>query len=243
MNIKKFHIYAAVTAIAVLSSSLSGCASNHPQDPFEKVNRIVFAFNEHLDRAVLKPIATGYQTVVPEVARTHIGNFFGNTVDVWSTANAGFQLKPEKFLTGVFRVGVNTIFGFGGLIDIATEMGLDKPQEDLGQTLGYWGIGPGPYIVWPVLGPSNVRDSVGRVGDYLANPVIHIEDDATRFGLLALGTVHLRSVLIGIVNVTDEAALDRYIFLRDAFMQRRQNLIYDGAPPLSQLSDINDSDL
>lgn len=237
---KKTFLVSAVALSALLSS---GCASNNPNDPLEPYNRAMFSFNDGVDKAILRPIASGYKAVTPEFARNSVSNFFNNLALPWSTLNAGFQLKPEKFLTGLFRLGVNTIFGFGGLFDIASEMGLDAPQEDFGQTLGYWGVGTGPYIVWPLLGSSNLRDSVGSVADMYGYPVTYIDDDGTRYGVTALGVINLRAQLIGADDVADSAALDRYIFFRDAYMQRRQNLVYDGNPPMDTSFDIDDDDL
>lgn len=232
-----------VLTTVALSFWAAGCASSDPKDPLEPWNRAVYSFNDGVDQAILKPVATGYKAVTPEFARQHVSNFFNNASDAWGTLNAALQLKPEKFLTGVFRLGVNTIFGFGGLVDVATGMGLDSPQEDFGQTLGYWGVGPGPYIVWPILGSSNVRDSVGMVADWYGSPITYIQDDGTRYGVIALHGINLRAELIGADDVLEGAALDKYLFVRDGYMQRRQNLIYDGNPPMDLDFDIDDDDL
>lgn len=217
---------------ALVACSMAGCASNDPQDPFEGYNRAMFSFNEGLDNAVIKPVAKGYKAVTPSFFRTHVGNFFSNLRDVWGTANAGLQFKGEKFATGLFRVGVNSTFGFGGLVDVASSLGLDRPQEDFGQTLGYWGVKPGPFIVWPVFGPSNVRDTIGMIADGFAYPVAYIDDDGTRWGLVALNGINLRAQLLGVDDVADSAALDKYTFIKNAYMQRRLNMVYDGNPPV-----------
>lgn len=232
--------------IAALAFMLSGCASvehKTPGDPLESMNRAVFKFNDALDRAVLKPVATGYKAVTPEFFRHSVKNFFGNAGDVWGTVNAALQFKGEKFLQGFFRVGVNTIFGFGGLFDVASSLGLPSPEEDFGQTLGYWGVGSGPYIVWPLLGPSNMRDSVGLAADIYANPLTFIKNDKVKYGLTTLGIINLRARLLGVEEAAEGSMFDRYIFYRDAYMQRRQNLIYDGAPPMDDSFDISDDDL
>lgn len=238
--IKKYILIVTVVLAGVMSS---GCASNNPDDPLEPFNRAMFSFNEGVDKAILRPVASGYKAVTPEFARRSVSNFFSNAGLPWSTVNAGLQLKAEKFLTGVFRFGVNTIFGFGGLLDIASEMGLDHPQEDFGQTLGYWGVKPGPYLVLPILGPSNIRDTVGMTADFFGNPLTYIDDDGTRYGLTALNGINLRAQLIGADDVVEGAALDKYIFMRDGYMQRRQNLVYDGNPPSDPSFDIDDDDL
>lgn len=233
----------AYSMALVASFALAGCASNDPQDPFEPFNRAMFSFNDGVDKAVLTPVAKGYKAVTPSFARTHVSNFFRNLGDVWGTANAGFQLKGEKFFTGLFRFGVNSTFGFAGLVDVATPLGLERPNEDFGQTLGYWGIKPGPYIVLPFLGPSNVRDTIGLVADAYAYPVTYIENDRVEWGLVALAAVNTRAQLLGIDDVANSAALDPYLFFKNAYLQRRQNLIYDGNPPMDADFDIDDDDL
>lgn len=234
-----------ITCIGMLLASVAlvGCASNDPQDPLEPFNRAMFSFNDGIDQAILKPVAKGYKAVTPGFARTHVSNFFQNLGDVWGTANAGFQFKGRKFLTGLFRFGVNSTFGLAGLVDVATPLGLERPEEDFGQTLGYWGIKSGPYLVLPILGPSNVRDTIGMVADSYAYPVTYIKDDATSWGLLVLDGINTRAQLLGVDDVANSAALDRYTFFKNAYLQRRQNLIYDGNPPMDSSFDIDDADL
>lgn len=237
--------------------SLLGCANKdnrHPNDPLEPMNRVIFSFNDGLDRVILKPIATGYEAVTPSFFRRYISNFTNNAGGVWSTANAGLQLKGEQFLTGFFRFGVNTIFGFGGFLDIASEMGLDDPQQDFGLTLGYWGVPTGAYIVWPVLGPSTVRDSVGMGVGMVADPVrgpytpwgdslLYAPSDQVTYSIIALDVINTRAELLDVERAVEGSMLDRYVFFRDAYLQRRQNLIHDGNPPVDAEFEFDDDEL
>ena len=232
----------AATALAA-ALLVAGCASVAPGpggpgqkvDPWENWNRKVFGFNESLDENVLKPVATAYSNVVPEPVRRGIDNVFGNFADAWSAVNNLLQGKLERGLRDVMRVGTNTFFGFGGIIDIATEMGLDHQYEDFGQTLGVWGFGSGPYVVWPLLGSSTVRDSVGLPLDTAVSPAMVVDDGASKYGITALRIVNTRAKLLGASRVLDDIALDKYTFVRDAYLQRRRSLVYDGdAPPLDE---------
>ncbi|WP_235333867.1 VacJ family lipoprotein [Aquabacterium sp. NJ1] len=222
---------AAVLAGAVLLGALQGCATRQNPDPLESWNRKVFAFNETLDSSVLKPMAEGYKAATPEPVRTAFANFLSNIKDVWSTANLFLQGRFKDGTLGVIRVTVNSTFGLGGLIDIATPMQLDKPNEDFGQTLGVWGVKPGAYIVWPLLGPSTLRDSVGIPGDmyFSASTLATYPREANV--LRVTQVVHTRASLLDAGNLIDDVALDKYAFIRDAYLQRRQNLIYNGDPP------------
>lgn len=202
------------------------------KDPFEGFNRSVFSFNEAVDVAVLKPVAQAYRDVVPEFVRITVDNVFGNLADVWSTVNHLLQGKLENTLRMGFRVATNTVLGFGGMLDIATEAGLERQSEDFGQTLGYWGTPPGPYLVLPVLGPSTVRDTAALVADLQAGPTQYIDDGAgTLAGVTVLRVVSTRSGLLGASKVLDDVALDKYSFLRDLYLARRKNQVYDGDPP------------
>lgn len=217
-----------------LSILLAGCATTgagDPKDPWEGFNRGVFSFNEGLDKAVLKPVATGYQKVVPAFAREGVTNFFANLEDVGTGLNNILQGKPGQGASDLGRVVVNSLFGVLGLWDVATPMGLEKHYEDFGQTLGVWGVAPGPYLVIPLLGPSTARDGPAKVVDPAWYWPIALDNDRLYWSLWALDKVNQRQLLIQSEKVLDEAALDRYSFIRDAWWQRRQNQVYDGNPP------------
>jgi phospholipid-binding lipoprotein MlaA len=220
--------------------ALSGCATtaNDPRDPLEPVNRVVFEINDNLDRFAIKPVAQGYKFVTPEIVRQGIRNFFANLADPWIGVNNLLQGKVEEGLSDLFRFITNSTFGLAGLTDIASDMGMQKHNEDFGQTLGWWGIGPGWYLVIPVIGPSTVRDGTGLIADAYAYLPWRIPTDAEwnhyvawRNGLTILDAVNIRANLLGTSDLLEQAALDRYVFVRDAFLQRRQSLVYDGNPP------------
>lgn len=211
---------------------LSGCATNGVEhDPLEPLNRGVYRFNDAVDKAVLKPVARGYKAVVPSPVRSGVSNFFSNLDDVIVTFNNVLQLKVDPSFRSASRVIVNSTFGVFGLFDVATPWGLEKSNEDFGQTLGYWGVGPGPYLVLPLVGPSSVRDGAGRLVDAQIDPVWNVDHIPTRNSLVALKTIDLRASLLDVERVLDEAALDPYVFLREAYLQRRKSLVYDGNPP------------
>ncbi|AKJ27660.1 VacJ family lipoprotein [Caldimonas brevitalea] len=214
----------------VLAATLAGCAQN-PKDPLEPLNRKVYAFNEAVDKAVLKPVATVYRDTLPQPVRTGVTNFFSNLGDAWSAVNGFLQLKLETGLMNTMRFGVNTFFGLGGLLDIATEAGIEAQDEDFGQTLGRWGIGAGPYLVLPLLGPSTLRDTAALPVDMQAAGYVFRNDATTAYSLAGLRIVNTRANLLGATSMLEDAALDRYLFLRDAYLQRRQSLVYDGDPP------------
>lgn len=221
-----------LAACAVL---LGGCATNgDPRDPLEPLNRGIYKFNDAVDRAVMKPVATGYKEALPQPVRTGVGNFFSNLDDVIVLLNDLLQFKLGQAASDFSRLVWNTSVGILGLIDVATPMDLPKHNEDFGQTLGYWGVGNGPYLVLPLLGPSNLRDSVGLVVDYKVDPVYQQNDMADRNTAVVLRAIHKRSVLLGAEEVVEQASLDPYTFVRDAYLERRRNLIYDGHPPKSE---------
>ena len=204
----------------------------NPADPFEGFNRGVQKFNDGVDDAVLKPVATTYQEVVPSFARTAIGNFFGNLGDGWSAINHLLQGKLEPALNMTLRMAVNTTFGLGGLLDVASEAGLEKQSEDFGQTLGVWGVPSGPYLVLPFFGPSSIRDAAGRVVDMQPETAPkYTSDEATRNGAFLVNVIDTRASLLGASRLLDDIAFDRYSFLRDAYLARRRNQVYDGNPP------------
>ena len=213
----------------LLSLAAGGCASsNTPGDPFEGFNRAMFGFNEAVDNAVLKPIAIGYRNVVPEPVRECTGNVFSNINDVFVAVNSLLQGKVGDAVSDACRVLVNSTVGILGCIDVASKIGLEKHNRDFGQTFGKWGIGSGPYLVFPFLGPSNIRDGVGTLIYSNLDPVWanHIP---TRNVAYSLRTVNRRAELLSASSALEDAALDKYAFVRDAFTQRRQSLIDDEA--------------
>lgn len=206
-------------------------AAVNPADPWEGWNRRVFAFNDAIDNAVLRPVAEAYVKVLPSPARQAVGNFFANFGDAWSAVNHLLQGKWEGALTSVVRVTTNSVFGLGGLIDVATEAGIDREPEDLGQTLGAWGVGSGPYVVLPLFGPSTLRDTATWLPDRYVSPSLLVDRDAIRVALTTTNVVDTRAGLLQATRMLDSIALDRYSFVRDAHLQRRQNQVYDGNPP------------
>lgn len=220
---------------AMLALSLVGCASGpgaNPKDPLEPFNRSMFAFNDAVDRTVLKPVATAYKDVLPSPVRRGVGNFFNNLEDAWSFVNNVLQLKGEGAATSLLRVGINTVIGIGGIFDVATELRLERFTEDFGQTLGYWGVGDGPYVVLPFFGPRTMRDAVAMpVDKTVGDPVTWIEDIPVRNTLWLTRVIDGRAQLLRSGEILEEVALDRYTFVRDAYLQRRRNAVYDGNPP------------
>jgi len=217
-------------ALAAAHGGVMAAAAD-PRDPWESMNRRIYAFNDALDVAVVRPAAQVYVHVVPSLARTGVHNFLGNLGDVWSMANSALQLKGQATAETLMRVSVNTVFGLAGVLDVATEMGLEKRKEDFGQTLGYWGVPSGPYLVLPILGPSTVRDGVALPLDFKGDPGQNASDAATRNTLTVLRVTDLRASLLKTVDTVKEASLDPYSFVRDAYLQKRENDIYDGNPP------------
>ncbi|MFZ5498998.1 MAG: MlaA family lipoprotein [Pseudomonadota bacterium] len=218
--------------VAVVAGLLTGCAtSGNPKDPIEGFNRAMFAFNDGLDTVLIKPVAKGYDAVLPAPVRTGVTNFFGNIADLFIGVNNLLQGKPGQALSDFGRVVINSTIGILGLFDVATEAGLEKHEEDFGQTFGRWGVGDGAYVVIPFFGPRTVRDTVGLVLDVKADPVANLSDVATRNSLLALRVIDNRADLLPADKVIEEAALDKYSYIRDGYLQRRRNLIHDGNPP------------
>jgi phospholipid-binding lipoprotein MlaA len=220
-----------LAAVLVLALSAGAVSAQSANDPFEKANRAIFGFNEALDGAVLKPVAKGYQAAVPELVRTGVSNFFGNFGDGWSAINNLLQGKGEAAGTMVMRVAANTLFGIGGIFDVASDLGMERSTEDFGQTLGRWGMPAGPYVVWPLLGPSTARDSLARPLDLAWSPSLAINDTGVKWSLSALNLIDTRANLLGASDVVDGLAFDKYTFIRDAYVARRRNLVYDGNPP------------
>ena len=231
-------------ALAVLALALLGACATVPasaggpvNDPWEGWNRKVFSFNEKIDEAVLKPVAQAYRDVVPSFVRTGINNVLNNLYDVWATANHFLQGKVQSGLEMGMRVLTNTVLGAGGLMDPASEMGLTRRAEDFGQTLGRWGLGNGPFVVLPLLGPSTLRDTAGLLVDRQAAPSALPNTDAGTYTVLATELVNTRANLLSAGALVDQVALDKYAFIRDAYLSRRRDALYDGAPPMETFED------
>lgn len=206
--------------------------STDPRDPWETFNRSMFEFNDKLDQFLVKPVAQAYQAVTPEPVRNCVTNIFGNIGDVWSAANSLLQGKPGECTRQLVRVGINTVFGIGGCFDVASQAEeLEKQREDFGQTLGVWGMPSGPYLVLPVFGPRSVRDSLGLALDQYTDPVWRIHDMAWRNSSVSLRFVSNRAELLQAGKTLEQSGLDPYIFVRDVYLQRRLNAVYDGNPP------------
>lgn len=218
--------------LAVAAVMLGGCAtSGNPKDPIEGFNRAVFSFNDGLDKAVIKPVAQGYEYAMPAPIRTGVSNFLSNVADVFISVNNLLQGKPADAASDFGRVVVNSTFGILGLFDVASEMGMEKHDEDFGQTFGRWGVGDGPYVVLPILGPRTARDTVGEILDLKADPIANVDHVPTRNVLLVTRVVNERVALLPADKLIEEAALDKYSYIRDAYLQRRRFKIYDGNPP------------
>jgi phospholipid-binding lipoprotein MlaA len=212
---------------------LSGCATTptEDKDPLEGLNRSVFAFNEAVDEAVLKPVATGYEKVMPQFVRTGVDNIFNNFSDAWSAVNLLLQAKPRPALETGMRFVFNSTLGLGGFIDLAGEVGIERRNEDFGQTLGHWGVGPGPYLVLPILGPSTLRDGASTVADFRAVPSAWFDGWRTRLAVDLLQLISTRARLLPATRQIDSIALDKYLLIRDGYLVRRRNQVYDGNPP------------
>jgi phospholipid-binding lipoprotein MlaA len=222
----------SATLALLAAGLLAGCASSgNPKDPIEGFNRAMFAFNEGLDSLIVKPVATGYDAVLPSPIRTGVTNFFGNIDDLFIGVNNLLQGKIPEAFSDLGRVAINTTIGLLGVLDIATDAGLEKHNEDFGQTFGRWGVGNGAYVVIPVFGPRTVRDTVGLVLDVQADPVANHRPKGERDFAQVLRLVNGRANLLAADKVVEEAALDKYSYVRDAYLQRRRNLIHDGNPP------------
>jgi phospholipid-binding lipoprotein MlaA len=213
--------------------ALAGCASTgrNPADPWEPMNRKIFAFNDAVDKAVAKPIAQGYQKVMPSFAQEGVMNFYSNLEDINNTIQNLLQGKPAQSASDAARFVVNSVLGIFGLWDVATPMGLEKHDEDFGQTLGVWGVPSGPYFVIPLLGPSSLRDAPARIVDPQWYYAIAIGDNWKYWTWWGVDKVRTRASLLTAESVLEKAALDKYNFIRDAWIQRRQSQVYDGNPP------------
>lgn len=221
-----------VALLAVLALAATGCATGPDRrDPLENFNRGAMRFNDGLDNAIVKPVATVYQEHVPEPARKAVGNVFSNLGDVWSMVNSALQFKFDHALDSFMRVSVNTVFGFYGVLDIATEAGIQRHREDFGQTLGRWGVPEGPYVVLPVLGPSTLRDASVLAVDHRGDLLRGVDPSSARNASYALRVIDTRASLLRVGRMLDEVSLDRYTFMRDAYLQRRRAEIFEGEPP------------
>jgi len=224
----------AVFATVILGG-LTGCATtaNNPKDPYEGFNRAMFSVNEGID-VVVKPVAQGYDTVTPRLVKAGIGNFFGNIADVWTALNNFLQGKGVAGVSDFGRVLVNTTIGIAGIFDVASEMGFEKHSEDFGQTLGVWGVGDGAYLFWPVLGPRTTRDTFGVAVDMYADPIPRIDNVPVRNTLMGLRFIDTRAALLPADKVVEQAAFDKYNYIRDAYLQNRRSVIHDGNPPAEE---------
>ncbi len=226
--------WTGLSILAVILVWIAGCATHgDPRDPIEPFNRSMQKFNDTLDDYVMKPVAEGYQWITPDFVDRGVTNFFNNLGDIAVTVNDLLQFKFKHSGQDAARLVVNTTVGVGGVIDVASRLGLERHEEDFGQTLAVWGLPNGPYLVLPFLGPMTPRDAVGNVADGFLNPISYTVLPA-RVGLYGLRTIDFRADNLKATEVLDEAALDRYSFIRNAYFQRREYLVYDGEPPLRE---------
>ena len=230
-----------VLFLAALAAS--GCATSpdaDPRDPLEPMNRAVYKFNDTFDDWVAKPVATVYRDALHIEIRSRVSNFFSNIQDIFIGVNNFLQGKLQEGVEDWARFAFNSTFGLAGIHDVASDMGIEKHNEDFGQTFGYWGVGPGPYIILPFLGSSTARDTVGTAVDYYFAPLADVRPIALRNTLYGVYLINTRAELLEASNILEQAALDRYVFQRDAYLQRRRSLIYDGSPPRER-DDVNDT--
>jgi phospholipid-binding lipoprotein MlaA len=225
-----------------LTLSIVGCATtqtkgnNDNNDPLEGFNRAMYNFNDKLDRYFFTPIARKYVEYTPKPVRTSVTNFFSNILTINTMINDFLQGKADHGMEDLGRIIINSAFGVGGLFDPATGLGIPKHKEDFGQTLGVWGAGEGAYLVLPFLGPSSVRDAPGLGVSVLVNPGFYISSTAIP-PIGALGIINERANLLEATRIRDEAALDPYVFTREAYLQKRLSDIYDGAPPTEDIDE------
>ncbi len=227
--------------LAILGAALLlvGCASDprrvaDPRDPFESYNRAVDRFNSDFDKAFMQPLAIGYQKLTPKPVDRGITNFFYNLDDLTSAVNNALQFKMSRAGSDVGRIFINSTVGILGFIDVATNVGLPSYKEDLGQTLGYWGVPQGAYLMLPLLGPCTVRDTIGFTGDMVTDPLFNISEQHVYWGLVGVRLIDRRADLLTAGQIVQDAAIDPYSFVRDAYLQRRLSLVFDGNPPEDQ---------
>ena len=231
--------------LGVAALALAGCSTVQTpskEDPWEGFNRTVYTFNDKVDTYALKPVAQGYVKVTPQPVRDSVTNFFSNIGDVYNVANNFLQLRIADGVSDIMRIVINTVFGVGGLFDVATLAKLPKHNQDFGLTLGHYGVPPGPYLVLPLFGPSTVRDGVGLVGNYFINPLTYVDPAGLSWGLYGLNVVSTRANLLGASDLLEGAAIDRYSFIRNAYLQRRRYLLSDGHAADDNLPEYEDTD-
>ena len=231
-------VWRNLVLLLVFSLLLPGCATtgslDEYSDPFEKYNRAIYRFNDGFDKALLKPIAKGYRKVIPSPVRRSVGNFFRNLLEPTTIINDILQGKIEYAVTDLARLVFNTTFGLLGIFDVATGMGIERHQEDFGQTFAVWGFKPGPYFMLPFIGPTNFRDGLGLIPYYfVTDPRLYNPDAAVNLALIGVNAVDSRAQLLTGSKLLD-LQLDPYAFLRETYNQRRINLIFDGDPPLEE---------
>lgn len=230
----------AVLLMAGGCASIPPNAGNNPADPLERINRHVYAFNDGFDRKVAQPVARGYTQVVPQPVRHCVGNFFANLGEITNFVNSALQFRPADAAGDIGRLLVNSTAGLLGCFDVAKSMGIERNRQDFGLTLGKWGLPPGPYLVLPFFGPSNVRDAIGEVPDYFTDPVRLVNPKTDYYVVYGTRFVDRRAQFLDTSNLVDEAAIDPYAFVRDGYLQRRRSRIYDGNPPPSKVDDDPD---
>ncbi|HEX4844026.1 MAG TPA: VacJ family lipoprotein [Limnobacter sp.] len=236
------HKLLLAAGVLAMSTACTSMRAPSEADPLEGLNRSVDGFNQVVDQVALKPLAKGYNAITPSEVQTVIGNFFSNLDDITVAVNNLLQGKPREAGSDVARFAINTTLGIGGLADPATELGFLKHDEDFGQTLGVWGVGSGPYLVLPFFGPSTLRDAPARIVDAPLDPLYHYDDVRTRNTLFVVNAVHTRAKLLPATDLVDRVALDKYAFVRDAYLKRRASLIRDGAPDPDEQRELEDLD-
>jgi phospholipid-binding lipoprotein MlaA len=224
-------LFSALIALTLLGSGCATTGEGDPRDPFEPLNRKIYGFNEVVDENIARPVATAYRDGLPEGVRDRVRNFFSNIGDLWIGANDILQGKLYDGFEDWMRFVFNSTIGILGIHDVASEMGIEKRNEDFGQTLGRWGVGEGPYVVLPILSSSTLRDSVGTGVDMYVDPVADFRPIRLRNSSVLLRGVNTRADLLDASRILEQAALDKYVFQRDAYLQRRRSLVYDGSPP------------
>jgi phospholipid-binding lipoprotein MlaA len=220
--------FACILALALSSGAI---AEANLRDPYEGFNRSMFAVNEVVDKFAAKPVAQAYDQAVPLPVKAGIGNLFGNVSDLWVGINSALQGKFGDAGVDIGRLLVNSTIGIFGLFDVASELGLERHEEDFGQTLAVWGVNDGGYLFWPIVGPRTARDTVGWAVDNYVDPVSNVSPISVRNSMTALRFVDIRASLLPADKVIEEAAFDKYSYIRDAYMQRRRNQVFDGRPP------------